>query len=63
MHIVLIILVIVIGVLIFYKLPLVAKLVLTIANLIIPDPIPFVDEVIMIAMTASNAVGEIKKRR
>ena len=47
----------IVGLLVFLGLPAWAKLVVTIANLFIPDPLPFVDEVIMIAITLADLKG------
>lgn len=47
----------VIFLLVFCGLPDGVKIVLTIANIFIPDPIPYVDEVIMIAVCARRLFG------
>ena len=48
------IILIIVFVLVFMGLPIWAKCLVMIANMFIPDPIPFVDEIFMIASTLSS---------
>lgn len=47
--------------LIFVACPLIGKLILLAINLLIPDPLPYIDEIVMIASTAGNIFGAARK--
>lgn len=47
--------------LIFIACPLIGKLILLVLNVIVPDPLPYIDEIVMIGSTAGNILGAVSK--
>lgn len=47
--------------LIFIASPLIGKVVLLAVNFVIPDPLPYVDEIVMVGSTIGNALGWLTK--
>lgn len=47
--------------LIFIACPLIGKLILLVLNVIVPDPLPYIDEIVMIGSTAGNVLGAVSK--
>ena len=47
--------------LIFIACPLIGKLILLALNVIVPDPLPYIDEILMIGSTAGNVLGAVNK--
>lgn len=58
MHLVLMLIVVAIGLYIFFKLPLWLQVILLGLNTVIPDPIPFVDEILMAAGVIKNLLAK-----
>ncbi|MGL6153977.1 MAG: hypothetical protein ACRC0W_02425 [Cetobacterium sp.] len=49
----------IVGVLVFFRLPIYGKIIVAIVNIFMPDPLPFVDEVFMIGMI----LADLKNRK
>lgn len=46
---------------IFVVSPLIGKVVLLVVNVIIPDPLPYIDEIVMVGSTVGNVLGWMMK--